>query len=223
MINDNFDFKKLLKESIQEREGLKNEAAWTPPEKKVTGGSEKMVFDRPPEAEELDKEIPEFKEIQPYDADGKENKFYAKALEIYDKTKNNPATKANILGILKTHIAARPARLKSDMDDAKTRRRDKEQEARRTKGGDEAAKESEAPSSEDKEVHAVLEDILDVGWDEWEKARKKVKRPRLAKAMDYIEDVATMSVTAEGLIHEQRYLKLIRKFKINENNKQLGY
>ena len=109
------------------------------------------------------------------------------------------------------------------MDDAKTRRRDKEQEARRTKGGDEAAKESEAPSSEDKEVHAALEDILDVGWDEWEKARKKVKSPRLAKAMDYIEDVATMSVTAEGLIHEQRYLKLIRKFKINENNKQLGY
>jgi len=218
MINDNFDFKKLLRESIQEREGLRNEASWTPPVRGVTGGSEKMVFDRTPEAKELDMEIPGFKEISPYDADGKEDKFYAKALEIYTDTKNNPATKANAVKILKKHIAAR---LKSDeekMSGDEIRRRKKEREGRGEK-----AKESGAPSPEDKEVHAALKDILDVGWDEWEKARKKIKSPRLAKAMDYIEDVATMSVTAEGLIHEQRYLKLLRKFKINENNKQLGH
>jgi hypothetical protein len=206
MINDNFNFKKILKESIREREGsiesLGEGESFKPPEKSNDEKNRGTIF-RPPEADGLDKNVKGFKLVPYIQPDGKPNEFYDMAIELWDKLKGDEATVARVIPKFEEQVKVylqTAAEAGRDQDDK--RRKGKEPEEDR---GETAR---EAP-----EVSAALEAIIGTDFAAWEKARNSTASDKLKISMDYIEDVATQSIS------EQRYLKLFRKFRINGNNK----
>jgi len=74
----------------------------------------------------------------------------------------------------------------------------------------EMQKEMDRAKQAEPAISAELLDITDATSEKWGKIRNKTQNKNLQKAMDYIYNLS---------LAEQRYLQLLQRFKINENNK----
>ena len=168
-------------------------------------------------------EIPEFKEVHPYDKEGKENKFFNKALETYKKVATNDAIKNKTIPTIKRHVIAhveankeqggnkswRPGDPMTPLE--KVRRRKREKARRKGRGEDSRSSEESLSWKEDEpDYYEKLSDIYAQNAPDLNSIIDNTSNKKLKASLEYITNLT---------LSERKYLRLLRKFKINENIK----